>query len=183
MVDKRSYEICYSKKDTVIKGLKPQWVIKSNGYFLWEVLLPVPVDCEAASSWYYLTKNPILWTVYDGRRRTCTSIWGPLLNCWGVFGRSSLPIQTYTQCLFRRSDRVVELYLMTDPKVFVSIPNCLDIEGYKMPVIWTAVDQLVGNVERWSPLLFLARTKTSGFMESPPKQISICPNLYIPSHL
>lgn len=61
-------------KDTVIRSLmslvvKPQRVIKGNGFFMWDVLLPTTEACLEIAKRELMTTD-ILWTEYDGRLRT-----------------------------------------------------------------------------------------------------------------
>lgn len=61
VVDNHSFKSCGFTNVTVIKlstslKFKPQRVIKSKGFFVWEILLPTPADCESVSTRDLLTK-------------------------------------------------------------------------------------------------------------------------------
>lgn len=65
MVDKPSCKICHSSKDTVIKSLtaldvKPKRFMKGKGYYMCDLLLPKPTDCEDASRRDLKHKKPHL---------------------------------------------------------------------------------------------------------------------------
>lgn len=69
MVDKCSRKIYRSGKDTVIKSLmvlrlKHQRIIRGKGYFMQDVLVRTPVNCEDASSRNHFTKDLIIRTDY-----------------------------------------------------------------------------------------------------------------------
>lgn len=62
-------------ENTVIKSLESlgvnlQRIIKDAGYFMWNILLPMPEDCIKVSCCDLIIKDLIFWTEYEGRHRT-----------------------------------------------------------------------------------------------------------------
>lgn len=75
VVDKRTFKICRSMKDTVIKsllslGIKLQRTIKGSGFFMRNVLQPTAEHCLEMAKKVLITKDLILNTEYEGRQRT-----------------------------------------------------------------------------------------------------------------
>lgn len=120
MVDKCSLKILCFTKDTVIKFLTSLVVQtsedhKRKGFFMWGVLLPMPVDCETASS-RDVIRIDIFRTLYEDTR-------GQYQYMRFVVRSSGITwLHIYT-----KSGRYSVLPLTNSPV-------CLDIEIHKMPL-------------------------------------------------
>lgn len=73
-------KICHSTKDTVIRSLmslrgKQQRIIKGNGFFMWDVLLPTADDCLEVARRELITKDLMMKTEYENRRQTNVAVY------------------------------------------------------------------------------------------------------------
>lgn len=100
-------------------------------------LLPTPEDCIKATTRDRITKDLILQTKYEGRRRTCSSIQGPSSCYRGTHGGFLVAVWRDTGCFLWQPERGWSFNIMLNRKAFLSIPNCLEVGVLKLPIIVT----------------------------------------------
>ena len=141
VVDKRSRKIVKPAKDMVLRqisslGVKAQAIIAGASYAFWDILLPTIEDAVALTKKSLENKEFFFRTEYMGRRRTMVSIYevpsflrGANLAAYMLqFG----DIVSATHDGMRGEWR---FDIMLDMKTFYSVPNWLEVEGRRLPVI------------------------------------------------
>ena len=141
VVDKRSRKIVKPAKDMVLRqisslGVKAQAIIAGASYAFWDILLPTIEDAVALTKKSLENKEFFFRTEYMGRRRTTVSIYevpsylrdANLAAYMLQFG----DIVSATHDGMRGEWR---FDIMLDMKTFYSVPNWLEVEGRRLPVI------------------------------------------------
>ena len=141
VVDKRSRKIVKPAKDMVLRqisslGVKAQTIIAGASYAFWDILLPTTEDAVALTKKSLENKEYFFRTEYMGRRRTTVSIYevpsylrdANLAAYMLQFG----DIVSATHDGMRGEWR---FDIMLDMKTFYSVPNWLEVEGRRLPVI------------------------------------------------
>ena len=141
VVDKRSRKIVKPVKDMLLHhlsslGVKVLAIIAGSSYAFWDILLPTEEEAVALTRKTLENKEYLFRTEYMGRRRTTVS----------VFEVSSfLRDANLAAFMLNFGDIVSATHdgmrgewrfdLMLDAKTFYSVPNWLDVEGRRLPVI------------------------------------------------
>ena len=141
VVDKRSRKIVKPAKDMVLRqisslGVKAQAIIAGASYAFWDILLPTTEEAVALTKKSLENKEYFFRTEYMGRRRTTVSIYevpsylrdANLAAYMLQFG----DIVSATHDGMRGEWR---FDIMLDMKTFYSVPNWLEVEGRRLPVI------------------------------------------------
>ena len=141
VVDKRSKKIVKPAKDMVLRqisslGVKAQAIIAGASYAFWDILLPTTEEAVALTKKSLENKEYFFRTEYMGRRRTTVSIYevpsylrdANLAAYMLQFG----DIVSATHDGMRGEWR---FDIMLDMKTFYSVPNWLEVEGRRLPVI------------------------------------------------
>ena len=141
VVDKRSRKIVKPAKDMVLRqisslGVKAQAIIAGASYAFWDILLPTIEEAVALTKKSLENKEFFFRTEYMGRRRTTLSIYevpsylrdANLAAYMLQFG----DIVSATHDGMRGEWR---FDIMLDMKTFHSVPNWLEVEGRRLPVI------------------------------------------------
>ena len=141
VVDKRSRKIVKPAKDMVLRqisslGVKAQAIIAGASYAFWDILLPTIEEAVTLTKKSLENKEFFFRTEYMGRRRTTVSIYevpsylrdANLAAYMLQFG----DIVSATHDGMRGEWR---FDIMLDMKTFYSVPNWLEVEGRRLPVI------------------------------------------------
>ena len=141
VVDKRSRKIVKPAKDMVLRqisslGVKAQAIIAGASYAFWDILVPTVEEAVALTKKSLENKEYFFRTEYMGRRRTTVSIYevpsylrdANLAAYMLQFG----DIVSATHDGMRGEWR---FDIMLDMKTFYSVPNWLEVEGRRLPVI------------------------------------------------
>ena len=141
VVDKRSRKIVKPVKDMVLRqlsslGVKVQAIIAGSSYAFWDILLPTEEEAVALTRKTLENKEYFFRTEYMGRRRTTVSVYEV---------PSFLRDANLAAFMLNFGDIVLATHdgmrgewrfdLMLDAKTFFSVPNWLDVEGRRLPVI------------------------------------------------
>ena len=141
VVDKSSRKIVKPVKDMVLRqlsslGVKVQAIIAGSSYAFWDVLLPTEEEAVALTRKTLENKEYFFRTEYMGRRRTTVSVYEV---------PSFLRDANLAAFMLNFGDIVLATHdgirgewrfdLMLDAKTFFSVPNWLDVEGRRLPVI------------------------------------------------
>ena len=141
VVDKRSRKIVKPAKDMVLRqisslGVKAQVLIAGTSYASWDILLPTIEEAVALTKKPLENKEFFFRTEYMGRRRTTVSIY-EVLSFLRDANLAAYMLQfgdivSATQDGMRGEWR---FDIMLDMKTFYSVPNWLEVEGRRLPVI------------------------------------------------
>lgn len=104
VIEKCRLTISHFTKGTMVislysVGVKPERIAKGTGFFMWDIFVPTPEDCVKTTSREVITKDLILRTDYEGRRRTSSNIGDPSYqraSCCIPFA-----VWRYIRCLLR----------------------------------------------------------------------------------
>ena len=140
-MDKRSHKIVKPAKDMVLRqfsslGVKVQAIIAGTSYTFWDILVLTEDEAIALTRKTLENKEFFFHTEYTGWQQTTVSVYEVpsffrdtnlamyMLNFGDIV--SATHDWMYGECSFN---------IMLDVKTFYSIPNWLDVEGCKLPVI------------------------------------------------
>ena len=139
--DKKTKRTVRATKDLVIKsltglGVKVLAVIAGISYPFWDVLLPTSEDAVALTRKPLDTKDHVFRVEYLGRRRTTVTVF----DVPGYFFDENIAayMMQYGEIIDVSHDSMRGEWrfdLMIDHKTFHSIPNWLDLDGRKLPII------------------------------------------------
>ena len=140
-MDKRSRKIVKPAKDMVLRQLssldiKAQAIIAGTSYTFWDILVPTVEEAVALTKKPLENKEFFSRTEYMGRRQTMVSIY----QVPSFLRDANLPaymlqfgdIVSATHGGMRGEWR---FDIMLDVKTFYSVPNWLEVEGRRLPVI------------------------------------------------
>ena len=141
MVDKRTRRVIRPTKIVVLKeltslGIRVQQIIAGNSYAMWRVLLPSPEDAVALTKTPLENKDHIFKVEYMGRRRTMVTL-HEVPEYYGVKNLTA-HMMDYGDVVAVHPDSYLgewKFELMLDFKTFHSIPNWLDVNGERIPMI------------------------------------------------
>ena len=154
VVDKRCRKIVKPAKDMLLRqlsslGVKVQAIIAGSSYAFWDILLPPEDDAVALTRKTLENKEFFFRTEYMGRQRTTLSVYEVpsfLIDAnLAAFMLNSGDIISATHDGMRGEWR---FDIMLDAKTFYSVPNWLDVEGRRLPVISLDVNLPAGTAAR-----------------------------------
>lgn len=102
------------------------------GFFTCDILLPTPEECMSEVSCELIMKDLIIQTEHKGRQWTKVAVFEVAPRVY---------LSQYGQVLDTTSDFMNagwSFNIMLDCEAFISVPNCLDVGGQKIPVIVTS---------------------------------------------
>ena len=141
VVDKRSRKIVKPVKDMVLRqlsslGVKVQAIIAGSSYAFWDVLLPTEEEAVALTRKTLENKEYFFRTEYMGRRRTTVSVYEvPSFLRDANLAAFMLNFGDIVSATHDGMRGEWRFDLMLDAKTFFSVPNWLDVEGRRLPVI------------------------------------------------
>ena len=141
VVDKRSRKIVKPAKDMVLRqisslGVKAQAIIAGASYAYWDILLPTIEDAVALTKKSLENKEFFFRTEYMGRRRTTVSIYEvPSFLRDANLAAYMLQFADIVSATHDGMRGEWRFDIMLDMKTFYSVPNWLEVEGRRLPVI------------------------------------------------
>ena len=141
VVDKRSRKIAKPVKDMVLRqlsslGVKVQAIIAGSSNAFWDVLLPTEEEAVALTRKTLENKEYFFRTEYMGRRRTTVSVYEvPSFLRDANLAAFMLNFGDIVSATHDGMRGEWRFDLMLDAKTFFSVPNWLDVEGRRLPVI------------------------------------------------
>ena len=141
LVDKRSRKIVKPAKDMVLRqisslGVKAQAIIAGASYAFWDILLPNIEDAVALTKKPLENKEFFFRTEYMGRRRTTVSIYEvPSFLRDANLAAYMLQFGDIVSATHDGMRGEWRFDIMLDMKTFYSVPNWLEVEGRRLPVI------------------------------------------------
>ena len=141
VVDKRSRKIVKPAKDMVLRqisslGVKAQAIIAGGSYAFWDILLPTIEDAVALTKKSLENKEFFFRTEYMGRRRTTVSIYEvPSFLRDANLAAYMLQFGDIVSATHDGMRGEWRFDIMLDMKTFYSVPNWLEVEGRRLPVI------------------------------------------------
>ena len=141
VVDKQSRKIVKPAKDMVLRqisslGVKAQAIIAGASYAFWDILLPTIEEAVALTKKSLENKEYFFRTEYMGRRRTTVSIYKvPSFLRDANLAAYMLQFGDIVSATHDGMRGEWRFDIMLDVKTFYSIPNWLEVEGHRLPVI------------------------------------------------
>ena len=141
VVDKRSKKIVKPAKDMVLRllsslGVKVQAIIAGTSYAFWDILLPTEDEAVALTRKTLENKEYFFRTEYMGRRRTTVSVYEvPSFLRDANLAAFMLNFGDIVSATHDGMRGEWRFDIMLDAKTFYSVPNWLDVEGRRLPVI------------------------------------------------
>ena len=141
VVDKRSRKIVKPAKDMVLHqisslGVKAQAIIAGASYAFWDILLPTTEEAVALTKKSLENKEYFFRTEYMGRRRTTVSIYEvPSFLRDANLAAYMLQFGDIVSATHDGMRGEWRFDIMLDMKTFYSVPNWLEVEGRRLPVI------------------------------------------------
>ena len=141
LVDKRSRKIVKPAKDMVLRqmsslGVKAQAIIAGVSYAFWDILLPTTEEAVALTKKTLENKDYFFRTEYMGRRRTTVSIYEvPSFLRDANLAAYMLQFGDIVSATHDGMRGEWRFDIMLDMKTFYSVPNWLEVEGRRLPVI------------------------------------------------
>ena len=141
VVDKRSRKIVKPAKDMVLRqisslGVKAQAIIAGASYAFWDILLPTIEDAVALTKKSLENKEFFFRTEYMGRQRTTVSIYEvPSFLRDANLAAYMLQFGDIVSATHDGMCGEWRFDIMLDMKTFYSVPNWLEVEGRRLPVI------------------------------------------------
>ena len=141
LVDKRSRKIVKPAKDLVLRqisslGVKAQAIIAGASYAFWDILLPTTEEAVALTKKSLENKDYFFRTEYMGRRRTTVSIYEvPSFLRDANLAAYMLQFGDIVSATHDGMRGEWRFDIMLDMKTFYSVPNWLEVEGRRLPVI------------------------------------------------
>ena len=141
VVDKRSRKIVKPVKDMVLRhlsslGVKVLAIIAGSSYAFWDILLPTEEEAVALTRKTLENKEYLFRTEYMGRRRTTVSVFEvPSFLRDANLAAFMLNFGDIVSATHDGMRGEWRFDLMLDAKTFYSVPNWLDVEGRRLPVI------------------------------------------------
>ena len=141
LVDKRSRKIVKPAKDMVLRqisslGVKAQAIIAGASYAFWDILLPTTEEAVALTKKSLENKDYFFRTEYMGRRRTTVSIYEvPSFLRDANLAAYMLQFGDIVSATHDGMRGEWRFDIMLDMKTFYSVPNWLEVEGRRLPVI------------------------------------------------
>ena len=141
VVDKRSRKIIKPAKDMVLRqisslGVKAQAIIAGTSYAFWDILLPTIDEAVALTKKTLENKEFFFRTEYMGRRRTTVSIYEvPSFLRDANLAAYMLQFGDIVSATHDGMRGEWRFDIMLDVKTFYSVPNWLEVEGRRLPVI------------------------------------------------
>ena len=141
VVDKRSRKSVKLAKDMVLRqlsslGVKVQAIIASTSSTFWDILIPTVEEAVTLTRKSLENKEYFFRTEYMGKRRTMVSVYEV---------PSFLRVANLATFMLQFGDIVSATHdgmrgewrfnIMLDVKTFYSVPNWVDVEGHRLPVI------------------------------------------------
>ena len=140
VVEKRSCKIVKPAKDMVLRqlsslGVKAQAIIAGTSYAFWDILV-LTIE-EAVANKNILRKQRIFFrTEYMGQRRTTVSIYEvPSFLRDANLAAYMLQFGDIVSATHDGMRGEWRFDIMLDVKTFYSVPNWLEVEGRRLPVI------------------------------------------------
>ena len=141
VVDKRSREIVEPAKDMVLRrisslGVGAQAIVAGASCAFWDVLLPTAEEAVALTEESLENKECFFRTEYVGRRRTAVSIY-EVPGCLRDANLAAYMLQ-FGDVVSATHDGMRGEWrfdIVLDMKTFYSVPNWLEVEGRRLPVI------------------------------------------------
>ena len=117
-------------------GVKVQAIIAGSSYAFWDVLLPTEEEAVALTRKTLENKEYFFRTEYMGRRRTTVSVYEvPSFLRDANLAAFMLNFGDIVSATHDGMRGEWRFDLMLDAKTFFSVPNWLDVEGRRLPVI------------------------------------------------
>ena len=141
LVDKRSRKIVKPAKDMVLRqisslGVKAQAIIAGASYAFWDILLPTTEEAVALTKKTLENKEYFFRTEYMGRRRTTVSVYEvPSFLRDANLAAYMLQFGDIVSATHDGMRGEWRFDIMLDMKTFYSVPNWLEVEGRRLPVI------------------------------------------------
>ena len=141
VVDKRSRKIVKPAKDMVLRqisslGVKAQAIIAGASYAFWDILLLTIEEAVALTKKSLENKEYFFRTEYMGRRRTTVSIYEvPSFLRDANLAAYMLQFGDIVSATHDGMRGEWRFDIMLDMKTFYSVPNWLEVEGRRLPVI------------------------------------------------
>ena len=141
VVDKQSRKIVKPAKDMVLRqlstlGVKVQAIIAGTSYAFWYILIPTVEETVALTRKTLENKEYFFRTEYMGRRWTTVSVYEvPSFLRDANLAACMLQFDDIVSATHDRMRREWRFEIMLDVKTFYSVPNWLDVEGRRLPVI------------------------------------------------
>ena len=141
VVDKRSRKIVKPVKDMVLRhlsslGVKVQAIIAGSSYAFWDILLPTQEEAVTLTRKRLENKDNFFRTEYMGRRWTTVSVYEvPSFLRDANLAAFMLNFGDIVSATHDGMRGEWRFDLMLDAKTFYSVPNWLDVEGRRLPVI------------------------------------------------
>ena len=141
VVDKRSRKIVKPAKDMVLRqisslGVKAQAIIAGASYAFWDILLPTIEEAVALTKKSLENKEYFFRTEYMGRRRTTVSIYEvPSFLQDANLAAYMLQFGNIVSATHDGMRGEWRFDIMLDMKTFYYVPNWLEVEGRRLPVI------------------------------------------------
>ena len=141
VVDKRSRKIIKPAKDMVLRqifslGVKAQAIIAGTSYAFWDILLPTIDEAVALTRKPLENKEFFFRTEYMGRWRTTVSIYEvPSFLRDANLAAYMLQFGDIVSATHDGMRGEWRFDIMLDMKTFYSVPNWLEVEGRRLPVI------------------------------------------------
>ena len=141
VVDKRSRKIVKPAKDMVLRqlsslGVKVQAIIAGTSYAFWDILIPTVEETVALTRKTLENKEYFFQTEYMGRRRTTVSVYEvPSFHRDANLAAFMLQFGEIVSVTHDGMRKEWLFDIMLDVKTFYSVPNWLNVEGRRLPVI------------------------------------------------
>ena len=141
VVDKRSRKIVKPAKDMVLQqlsslGVKAQAIIAGTSYTVWDILVPTVEEAVALTKKSLENKEYFFRTEYMGRQRTTVSIYEvPSFLRDANLAAKMLQFGDIVSATHDGMRGEWRFDIMLDVKTFYSVPNWLEVEGRRLPVI------------------------------------------------
>ena len=140
VVDKRSRKIVKPAKDMVLRqlsslGVKAQAIIAGTSYAFWDISVPIVEEAVALTKKPFENKEYFFLTEYMGRRRTTVSIYEvPSFLRDANLAAYILQFGDIVSATHDGMRGEWRFDIMLDVKTY-SVPNWLEVEGRRLPVI------------------------------------------------
>ena len=141
VVDKRSRKIVKPAKDMVLRqisslGVKAQAIIAGASYAFWDILLPTTEEAVALTKKSLENKEYFFRTEYMGRRQATVLIYEvPSFLRDANLAAYMLQFGDIVSATHDGMRGEWRFDIMLDMKTFYSVPNWLEVEGRRLPVI------------------------------------------------